>query len=143
MDPRFILRTHTGSLKPGNYSILISNCTSPDRRSSPESVARNLGIMLENNSKSSIAKFTVNNASGKNRGFGFLLDNMLWTWKGHVINTALSVLKKVELEDTEPFLGELTLLERVLYLRYYLETEGALLLKLAHIIKNNKQISYA
>ncbi len=142
MEPRFIMKTHTGALKPGNFSILISKCTYPYKGSSSEAVTRKLGIILENNPTSSIAKFTVLTAGRKNRGFGFLLDNMIWSWKGHVINTVLSYLNKVAQDDTQLFF-ELDKLEKIAYLRYFLETEGALILKIAKEIIEKGTIRYS
>lgn len=140
--PRFIVKTHTGALRPGNYSILISKCTYPGRGSYIETVIKNLGRLLEDNPKSSIAKFTVLTAGRKNCGFGFVLDNMTWDWKGYVIYTILSYLNKVNNEDINVFFN-LDKLEKIAYLRYFLETEGALILKIAIRINEMGEISYS
>jgi len=153
MEPRFIMKTHTGALRPGNYSILISNCTYPDRGAYPEIVAKSLesslrelpseGIELEEKrGKKSIAEYTVRLAGRKNRGFGFLLDNMIWSWKGHVINTVLSYSNKTAQEDISVFL-KLDNLEKIAYLRYFLETEGALMLKIGERIREKGETSYS
>ena len=142
MGPRFIMKTHTGALRPGNYSVLISKCTYPYKGSSPETVTKKLGIILENNPKSSIAKFSILTAGRKNRGFGFLLDNMVWSWKAHVINTVLSYLKKAKQDNVHLFF-ELDKLEKITYLRYFLETEGALILKIAREINEKGVIRYS
>lgn len=143
MEPRFIMKTHTGALRPGNYSILISNCTYPDRGAYPEAVAKRLEDFLGSDSKS-VAKFTVLTAGRKNRGFVFLLDNMIWSWKGHVINTVLSYLNKNTREDVGVFFpDELPKLEQITYLRYFLETEGALILKIAERISEEGETSYS
>jgi len=143
MEPRFIMKTHTGALRPGNYSILISKCTYPDRGAYPEAVAKRLEDFLGSDSKS-VAKFTVLTAGRKNRGFGFLLDNMIWSWKGHVINTVLSYLNKNTREDVGVFFpDELPKLEQIAYLRYFLETEGALILKIAERISEEGETSYS
>lgn len=155
MELRFIMKTHTGALRPGNYSILISKCTYPDRGAYPEMVAKSLesslrglpseGIELEEKrGKKSIAEYTVRLAGRKNRGFGFLLDNMIWSWKGHVINTVLSYLNKNTREDVGVFFpDELPKLEQIAYLRYFLETEGALILKIAERISEEGETSYS
>ena len=91
MLPRFIIKTHTEALRPGNYSILIAKCTFPDKSSYPENVEKKLAEFLVNKS---VAKYTVLTATRKNRGFGFLLDNMIWSWKGHVINAVLKYIGK-------------------------------------------------
>ncbi|OQX55001.1 MAG: hypothetical protein B5M53_04905 [Candidatus Cloacimonas sp. 4484_209] len=137
MQPRFIIKTHTKSLRPGNYSILISKCTSPDRSSYPENVEKRLAEFLEK----SVAKYTVLVATKKNRGFGFLLDNMIWSWKGHVINTVLKYIGKSSYDKSAYF--ELSKIEKIAYLKYFLETEGALILKLAEKFIDRKEITYS
>lgn len=139
MEPRFIIKTHTGALRPANYSLLIAKCTYPDRGSYPEVVVKKL---QEGISAKSVARFTVLLSTTKNRGFGFLLDNMIWSWKGHVINTVLSYLGKRDNEDISTY-EELTKLEKICYLRYFLETEGAIILKLAERLHKMREASYS
>jgi len=133
VEPRFIIKTHTEALRPGNYSVLIAKCTFPDKGAYPENVEKRLTQFFpgkKGKEVSSIAKYTVLTATSKNRGFGFLLDNMIWSWKGQVINTVLYYLGKKDRSDSSAFL-ELTNIERICYLRFFLETEGAIFLKLA------------
>lgn len=166
MQPRFILKTHTEALRPGNYSILIEKCTSPYGGLYPENVEKKLSKFLSK----SVAKYTVLNSTKKNRGFGFLLDNMMWSWKGHVINSIILNSNKMDRinksEEELEFLRkkylnkkererkrkkilnnnkvfDLDKIEKITYLRYFLETEGALFLKLAEQLKNKKEISYS
>lgn len=136
--PRFIIKTHTGALRPGNYSMLISKCTFPDRSAYPENVERRLAEYIGNKST---AKYTVLVATERNRGFGFLLDNMIWSWKGHVINTVLKYKGKHS-DNMEDYL-ELSKIEKITYLKYFLETEGALILKLAEKFKDREELSYS
>lgn len=137
MQPRFIMKTHTEALRPGNYSILISKCTSPNKSSYPENVEKRLAEFLGK----SVAKYTVLTATRKNRGFNFLLDNMIWSWKGHVINTVLKYIGKCSEEKNTYW--ELSKIEKIAYLKYFLETEGALILKLSEMFEDREAISYS
>lgn len=144
MEPRFIIKTHTEALRPGNYSVLIAKCTFPDKGAYPETVEKRLTQFFpskKGKEVSSIAKYTVLAATSKNRGFGFLLDNMIWSWKGQVINTVLYYLGKKDRSDSSAF-WELTNIERICYLRFFLETEGAIFLKLAERFCETGEMSY-
>lgn len=140
MEPRFIIKTHTKALRPGNYSVLITRCTSPDRSFSQEAVIKRLH--QEWIEEKSVAKFTVLLSTKKNRGFGFLLDNMIWSWKGHVINTVICYLGKKEDNNLKTFM-ELTNIEKVCFLRYFLETEGSLILRFAERYNKTGKFSYS
>ncbi|WP_066060331.1 hypothetical protein [Candidatus Desulfofervidus auxilii] len=132
------MKTHTGALRPGNYSILIAKCTSPDKSYYPEQVEGKLAKFIGSRS---IAKYVVLIATTKNRGFGFLLDNMTWSWKGHVINAVLKYLGKFS-EDKNVYFN-LSQLEKIAYLKYFLETEGALILKFSEKFADKKEITYS
>lgn len=134
--PRFIIKTHTEALRPGNYSILIAKCTSPDKSSYPENVEKRLSKFLGK----TVAKYTVLTATNKNRGFGFLLENMIWSWKGHVINTVLKYIGKCS--DDKSTYWKLSKIEKIAYLKYFLETEGALILKLSEMLRDKGAITY-
>jgi len=142
MEPelRFIAKNHTGALRPGNYSVLIRCCTSPDQPTYPESVVRRLESILGENKKA-IAKYIVLTAGIRNRGFQFVFDNMTWSWKGNVINAILTSLNKTYEDNVNSFY-DLTKLERLAYLRFYLETEGAFILKIASLLKERGQVTY-
>jgi hypothetical protein len=135
--PRFITKTHTDALRPLNYSLLVAKCTYGDQRSSPEVVSKRLQKWLDK----SVSKFTVLLSTEKNRGFGFLSDKMIWSWKGYVVNTTLAFLDKTKCENIEDF-QRLTNFERICYLRYFLETDGAIFLKFAVIYQKKGTLSY-
>lgn len=67
------------------------------------------------------AKFAVAMA----QSFGFLTSNMFWDWKGHALNI---ILEENPRNDPKDYL-KLTLLEKILYLKYYLEADGATILE--------------
>jgi len=144
VEPRFIIKTHTEALRPGNYSVLISKCAFPDEGANPETVEKRMTQFFtskKGEKVSSIARYTVLTATSKNRGFGFLLNNMVWSWKGHVINTVLHYLGKTSNDDLASFIG-LTKMEKICYLRFFLETEGAMFLKLAERFCKTRELSY-
>lgn len=137
---RFISKTHTGALRPGNFSVLINRCTYPDRTLARKTVVKRMITALGENSKS-IAEFVSLLAGSNNRGFEFVRDNMTWSWKGHVINVVLTYVGKNDTNNISN-LYELTQIEKVTYVRYFLETEGALILKIAELIKGREGIDY-
>ena len=138
-EPRLIIKTHSEVSKPGIFSIVISKCSYADKSSHPEIVSKRLYELYEENGQpfnKLAAKFVVIMA----QRFGFLRENMIWDWRGHVINGALQYLNKAENENIDLFL-ELTKLEKIIYLKYYLETDGAVILQLAKRIKEYNEIS--
>lgn len=156
METRFIIKTHTRSLRPGNFSILISKCTCPDRSLPSEAVSKRLAEFLKtlykNEKETKLARKEPTYRSvaantllvAQKRYFGFLQDNMIWSWKGHVISSVLSYLSKDKIsEDSVNCLFDLTKLEKVTYLKYFLETDGALILEIAKKINKKGQISYS
>lgn len=132
---RFIMKTHTEALRPGNFSILISKCTSHNESSYVENIEEKLAEYLKNKSAT---KFALMIATKRNRGFGFLLDNMIWSWKGFLIDVILKYVDKSSNDRKDYY--SLFMLEKIMYLRFFLETEGAFIIKLAERFKNKKQI---
>jgi len=63
---------------------------------------------------------------------GLLNENFFWSWKGHVIN----ILCEKEKIQSGSFL-ELDFAEKIAYLKYYLEADGAMLLTLGEQILEN------
>jgi hypothetical protein len=119
--------------------LLIDKATSPYKSSNPDKVIKKLQEWYKE--KPSLPKFIVFVSSNKNRGFGFLQESMIWSWKGHVINLLLiHTGKKTILENSETFRG-FSLIEKITFLKYYLETDGAFILKLAHLFTQEKSIT--
>jgi len=156
MEPRFIIKTHTRSLRPGNFSILISKCTYPDRSSPSETVCNRLAGFLKRFYKNeeeiklgkreptyrSVAANTL--LVAQKRYFGFLQDNMIWSWKGDVIHCVLSYLGKDKLlEESVGCFFDLEKLEKIIYLRYFLDRDGALILEIAKKIEEKGQVNYS
>jgi hypothetical protein len=134
MEPRFLIKTHAQVSNPGIFSVLICKCTSADKGTYPETIARRLAELFQQEriSFKAAAKFAVLMAEK----LGFLSDNMAWTWKGHVIHVALAKVGKTEASPTSDFLRvPFSELERALYLRYYLEGEGAIIFKIMEALR--------
>lgn len=139
MEPRLIIKTHSEVSRPGLFSLLISKCSYPDKSSYPEIASKRLYELFEKEGQhfnKLAAKFAVIMA----QRFEFLRDNMTWDWRGHVINGVLQYLSKAENNDVDSFL-ELTKLEKIIYLKYYLEADGAVMLQFAKLIKEHGKIS--
>ena len=124
MEIRLILKTHYQINKPGLFSILLRKCTSPNQSNYPETLFNKLSSIhfesISLNKESS--KFAVAMA----QSFGFITKNMFWDWKGHSINLLLDETNR---EKPDDFL-KLTPTENLLYLKYYLEADGATILEI-------------
>jgi len=139
MEPRLIIKTHSEVSHPGIFSILISRCSYANKSSYPEIVSKRLYELYERNGQTFnklAAKFAVIMA----QRFKFLRENMIWNWRGQVINGVLHYLNKAETEGINSFL-KLTKLEKIIYSKYYLESDGAVMLQLAKRIKEYNEIS--
>lgn len=125
MEIRLILKTHYQINKPGIFSILLRKCTSLNQSNYPETISNKLSsIHFESISlNKESAKFAVAMA----QSFGFITKNMFWNWKGHTINLLLDETNR---EKSDDFL-KLTSAERLLYLKYYLEADGATILEIS------------
>jgi len=124
---RLLLKTHYQAARPGLFSVLISKCASPRESRAKWLLARR----LEENwppsdrpgKRGAAAKCLVYLAQ---RSFGFLAESGIWDWRGRVIN-ALCTYSQARTLDS---LLALTTEERVVYLKYYLDADGAALLEM-------------
>ena len=135
MEIRLILKTHYQINKPGIFSILLRKCTSPNQSNYPETISNKLSsIHFESISlNKESAKFAVAMA----QSFGFITKNMFWNWKGHSINLLLDETNR---EKPDDFL-KLTPIENLLYLKYYLEADGATILEICKRLYSKGSIS--
>ena len=135
MDIRLQLKTHYQISKPGIFSVILRRCTSPSQSTYPEVVSERLAKIHFNTialNKES-AKFAVVMA----QSFGFITRNMFWDWRGHAINILLDETTKEEPDD---FL-RLTSAEKVIYLKYYMEADGATILEICKKLNSKGKIS--
>lgn len=137
MEPRVVIKTHAGVSHPGLFSILIEKCSYPDKSSPEPSVSRRLYNFLEEEREFRLgAKFAVIMA----KRFGFLQNNMTWGWRSHVIHAVLAHLGKNKSSKSEPYF-DVGPMEKAIYLKYYLEADGAMLLLLAKELNTAGKIS--
>ena len=155
-QPRFISGhaiPHYAGSRPGLFSALVKSCTHPTSSAYLDSVAEKLlqqfkGVPLVTlaqpgkaagrlNSQLQGSVIKLNPAAAKSVvqmavKLGLLNENFFWSWKGHAIN----IICEKEKIQSESFL-ELDFAERIAYLKYYLEADGAMLLTLGEQILEN------
>ena len=159
-SPRFIsghALPHYAASRPGLFTAIVKSCSHPTRSASLESVAEKLlnlfkGVPLvalmqpgksskisNHELKGSVIKLDhagSKSVIGMAVKFGLLTENFFWSWKGHVINVTC------EKEKSQNNYFELDFTEKIVYLKYYLEADGAMLLNLGQqILENPKGIS--
>jgi hypothetical protein len=135
MEIRLQLKTHYQIAKPGIFSVLLSKCTSPSQSNYQEVISErlaNIGFKKIALNKES-AKFAVAMA----QSFGFITSNMFWGWRGHAINILLEDTQREKIDD---FL-DLTAAEKILFLKYYLEADGATILEICKKLSSKGKIS--
>jgi len=134
MQVRLLLKTHYQIGKPGIFSVLISQCTSPSQSTYPEVVAKKLAeISLGTAINKESAKFAIVMA----QSLGFLTKNMFWDDKGRAIAILLDETPRSAPSD---YLN-LTFTEKILYLKYYLEANGAAILEISKGLKEKGRMS--
>jgi len=135
MEIRLQLKTHYQISKPGIFSVLLLECTSPIKCSYPEVISKKLaGIDFETialNKES--AKFAVAMA----QSFGFITQNMFWDWKGRAIVLILDITPRKKPAEYLKLTSE----EEILYFKYYLEADGAAILEICKLFEKIGQIS--
>lgn len=135
MQVRLLLKTHYQIGKPGIFSVLVSKCTSPRQSTYPEVISDRLakidfGTIAVNKES---AKFAVLMA----QSLGFLTKNMFWDDNGRAIAILLDETPRSAPSD---YL-RLTLTEKILYLKYYLEADGAVILEISKGLKEKGRMS--
>jgi hypothetical protein len=135
MQVRLLLKTHYQIGKPGIFSVLLTKCTSPSQSTYPEVISDRLAKIdfetIAVNKES--AKFAVVMA----QAFGFLTKNMFWDNKGR----AIAILLDDTPRSVPPDYLRLTLTEKILYLKYYLEADGAVILEICKGLKEKGRMS--
>jgi hypothetical protein len=135
---RLLLKTHYQAARPGLFSVLISKCASPRESRAKWLLERR----LEENwppsdrpgKRRAAAECLVYLAQ---RSFGFLAESGIWDWRGRVIN-ALCTYSQARTLDS---LLALTTEERVVYLKYYLDADGAALLEMGREVLSADSIA--
>lgn len=135
MRPRVILKTHSGVRRPGIFSVLVARCTSATQPVDPGNLIKNLAAEFKHVSRDSLkgARLGEHGAAfhvvwmARPEQLGFLSSNLFWSWKGHVIR----ILNDCDADTEISTFLELSPAEQVIYLKYYLEGDGAILMSLA------------
>lgn len=134
---RFMRTTHYQVGHPLFFGFLIHSCTSANRSMTERKVMACIHRTLKNHRykcSREATKFLVRMA----RYMGFLGINHIWTWKGFVINY-FERWNDVDryYEKTRIF----PLSKRIIYLKYYLESDGAFLIHFARKILMENGVS--
>ena len=135
MRPRVILKTHSGVRRPGIFSVLVARCTSATQPAHEGIVTKRLAAEFQHVPLDALkgAKLGERGAGfnvvwmARPQQLGFLTSNLSWSWKGHVVRMLTTCNAD---SDPRAFL-ELSPAEQVIYLKYYLEGDGAILIALA------------
>ncbi len=125
---RLVKRTHYQVLEPAYLSRLVCGCTSPTSSNFRDNVAKKF---LETTKDINIAasKYVVDLA----RSLQLVNSNLVWTELGHLLNVVTSgKVLGTTLELSAP--------EKILYLRLFLEFDGAALIFLARKLEAQRQL---
>lgn len=137
MEVRFIIRTHREVSHPGIFIPLIRECTSATQSVHVDIVGKKLHNIFKDSdhrlSNPGGATFSVE----MSKQFGFLTSNCFWDWKGKVIN----VLARGDQPEIPDSYFVLTSYEKILFFRYYLETQGAAILEFGKELLERGNIS--
>ena len=137
MTIRLMRATHYQAGHPIYFGFLVHSCTSALQARSNEKVAKDVHkILNEHGYKCSreAAKFLVRMAQEMN----FLGPNNIWTWKAFVINY-FEEMDKISDCYEKTVVSSLT--KKIIYLKYYLESDGALLIKFARKVLEENGLS--
>lgn len=134
MRPRVILKTHSGVRRPGIFSVLVARCTSATRPTYQQNVTKRLAAEFQDVPREELKGAKLGNSAAfhalwmaRPQQLGFLTPTLSWSWKGHVVRMLTS-------SDSDADAGaylDLSQAEQVIYLKYYLEGDGAIIVALA------------
>lgn len=125
MQPRIVFRTHYQVDEPAYMEFLIKLCTTPVQSTYAEVVAQRLAQEITSRGKKlnvAAGRYAVDLA----KDLGLITDNHTWTDKGHLVD----LIAEVNGSELEPQLN-LTLPEKLLHFRIFIEADGAALLFIA------------
>lgn len=139
MQPRLLFRTHYQVDEPALVEFLVKRCTSPVRSAYDENVAQKLaheirGLQKAFNDpeKKSFNLPAAGYALDLGHGLGVINQQNVWSERGHLVNLIAEVADGPWDKETE-----LTLGEKLLHFRIFMEADGAALLYVAkHLLKH-------
>lgn len=127
MQPRIVFRTHYQVDEPAYMEFLVKLCTSPVQSAYREVVEQKFAQEIRSRGKEfniAAGRYAVDLA----RALDLITANNTWTDKGHLVNLVAKIDIAQELEEQLA----LTLSEKLLHFRVFLEADGAALLFIAH-----------
>lgn len=129
--------THYQVGHPIFFGFLVHSCTSPNESKTQDKVIGDIHKVLNDhkyNCSREAAKFLI----GMAKDMGFLEVNNIWTWKAFVINYF------EEIDDiTRCFEKTIvsSIARKIMYLKYYLESDGAFLIHFARKVLDENGLS--
>lgn len=145
MKIRFISRVHYQISRPGIFSVILLRCSQKNQSTYPENIALKLlkiGHSIGNNIDNEFEQLIVNKESAKfavsmAQALEFLTLNCNWDWRGFATAKILEEIDKSNLHS----LLYLSEIEKVIYLKYFLEADGAAILEFSKVINNLKTVT--
>lgn len=134
MRPRIVFRTHYQIDEPAYMKFVVKLCTSPVQSAYREVVAHRLSQELkkrETRLNEKAAEYAVDLA----KGLGLITDNHTWSDTGHLVN----LIAHIGNGELEKELG-LSLPDKLMHFRVFLEGDGGALLFLARRLIQDKSI---
>jgi hypothetical protein len=127
MRPRVVFSTHYQVDEPAYMEFLVKLCTSPVQSTYREVVEQKFAEEIKSRGKDfniAAGRYAVDLA----RALDLITPNNTWTEKGHLVNLV------AQIDCTKDFEAQLTLTlpEKLLHFRVFLEADGAALLFMAH-----------
>lgn len=125
MQTRFIIKTHTECLRPQLYFLLLLKCTAPDTatsRARAQTCMREV-FSSEGQRRDAAVRFAISIAE---RHLNLVRSNLTWEWRGFALTAVLRQCGR-SAESSFRALADLADQERILFLKYLLEADGALL----------------
>lgn len=134
MNPRIVYRTHYQVDEPAIVELLIKRCTSPVSSAYDETIAEKLAKEVRLRKKPfnvAAAAYALDLA----RGLGVVNEQNVWSDKGHLINLLADVSERPWDQEVE-----LTLRERFVHFRLFLEGDGAALVFIARYMLEHERM---
>lgn len=125
---RLLGRTHYQVLEPAVLRLLVQGCTSPVSSSFRDQVARKLS-----GSQCGLNLGAAGYAVDLGKALGLLRANLVWTSLGHLLNIVAG-------NPTADSWQELSEAERIVFLRLFLEFDGASLIFFAKKIERQSKV---
>lgn len=129
MQPRILFRTHYQVDEPAHMEFLVKLCTSPVQSRYREVVARKLSEEITTRRRKKLNEDAGAYAVDLGKDLGLLTENHTWTELGHLVG----LIAEIQDGDWEEQIA-LTLPERLLHFRIFLEADGAAFLHIGRCL---------